>query len=166
MYASVAVDQLIKIYVCFCCSGSTDQDLCMLRLQWISYSRFVYTSVTVDQLIMICMDFFIAGAQTTSTTLDFVFSMMLLYPDVQRRAQAELDAVIGRDRPPQLSDRNKYVLRSLPLATAVSHMTYCTVRASLSSCSTLIRHFPSPACVRSTVSLPGASSWRLHITRK
>jgi cytochrome P450 len=57
---------------------------------------------------MICMDFFIAGAQTTSTTLDFVFSMMLLYPDVQRRAQAQLDAVIGRGRPPQLSDRNKY----------------------------------------------------------
>jgi hypothetical protein len=58
---------------------------------------------------MICMDFFIAGAQTTSTTLDFVFIMMLLYPDVQRRAQAQLDAVVGRGRPPQLADRNKYV---------------------------------------------------------
>jgi cytochrome P450 len=53
------------------------------------------------------MDFFIAGAQTTSTTLDFVFIMMLLYPDVQRRAQAQLDAVIGRDRLPELADRSK-----------------------------------------------------------
>ncbi|PNF29827.1 hypothetical protein B7P43_G09526 [Cryptotermes secundus] len=72
------------------------------------------SSFTVDQLIMICMDFFIAGAQTTSTTLDFVFIMMLLYPDVQRRVQAELDAVVGRGRPPQLADRNK-----LPYVEAV-----------------------------------------------
>jgi cytochrome P450 len=60
---------------------------------------------------MICMDFFIAGAQTTSTTLDFVFNMMLLYPDVQRRAQVQLDTVVGRGRPPQLADRNKYAPR-------------------------------------------------------
>jgi cytochrome P450 len=64
-------------------------------------------SVAVDQLIMICMDFFIAGSLTASTTLDYIFLMMLLYPNVQRRVQAELDAVIGRDRLPQPSDRNK-----------------------------------------------------------
>jgi len=64
-------------------------------------------SVAVDQLIMICMDFFIAGSQTASTTLDYVFLMMLLYPNVQRRVQAELDAVVGRDRLPQPADRSK-----------------------------------------------------------
>jgi cytochrome P450 len=53
------------------------------------------------------MDFFIAGSRTTSTTLDYIFLMMLLYPDVQRRAQAELDAVVGRGRLPQLADRKK-----------------------------------------------------------
>jgi cytochrome P450 len=55
------------------------------------------------------MDFFIAGAQTTSTTLHYVFLMMLLYPDVQCRAHAQLDAVVGRNRLPELADRNKYV---------------------------------------------------------
>ncbi|THG99744.1 hypothetical protein EW026_g2677 [Hermanssonia centrifuga] len=32
---------------------------------------------------------------------------MVLYPDVMRRAQAEIDAVIGRDRTPSFSDRDK-----------------------------------------------------------
>lgn len=39
---------------------------------------------------------------------------MLLYPDVQRKAQAELDRVVGSDRLPEFSDE-----RSLPYITAV-----------------------------------------------
>ena len=31
---------------------------------------------------------------------------MQLYPDVQRRAQAELDAVVGNDRLPSFNDRD------------------------------------------------------------
>ena len=29
---------------------------------------------------------------------------MVLYPDVKHKAQAEIDAVIGRDRPPTIED--------------------------------------------------------------
>ncbi|PSN47974.1 hypothetical protein C0J52_09985 [Blattella germanica] len=64
--------------------------------------------MAVEQLIMICMDFFIAGAQTTSTTLDFVFLMMLLYPEVQRKAYEQLVSVVGCDRLPTNNDRSKY----------------------------------------------------------
>ena len=32
---------------------------------------------------------------------------MILYPECQKRAQAELDAVIGTDRHPTLADRSK-----------------------------------------------------------
>lgn len=39
---------------------------------------------------------------------------MSLYPDVQRKAQVELDAVVGQGRLPQLADRDK-----LPYVTAV-----------------------------------------------
>ena len=39
---------------------------------------------------------------------------MTLYPDVQRRAQAEIDAVVGRDRIPKVSDRE-----SLPYIEAI-----------------------------------------------
>jgi cytochrome P450 len=34
-----------------------------------------------------------------------LFLALVLFPQVQRRAQAELDAVIGRDRLPTLNDR-------------------------------------------------------------
>jgi hypothetical protein len=44
---------------------------------------------------------------TGSTKLDYVFLMMLMYPITQRRVQAELDAVVGRDRLPQPADKNK-----------------------------------------------------------
>lgn len=55
--------------------------------------------------MQICMDFFIAGAIPIGATLDFLVLMMLLHPDVQQKAQKEIDAVVGKDRVPQLSDK-------------------------------------------------------------
>jgi cytochrome P450 len=43
--------------------------------------------------------------QTFGTLMVFVMAM-LLYPDVLRKAQAELDAVIGRERIPTFEDRD------------------------------------------------------------
>jgi cytochrome P450 len=34
-----------------------------------------------------------------------LFLVLVLFPQVQRRAQAELDAVVGRDRLPTFNDR-------------------------------------------------------------
>ncbi|XP_069701115.1 methyl farnesoate epoxidase-like isoform X2 [Periplaneta americana] len=57
------------------------------------------------QLVSLCLDLFMAGSETTSNTLGFAVMYMLLHPDVQSRAQAELDSVVGRDRQPTLQDR-------------------------------------------------------------
>lgn len=43
---------------------------------------------------------------------------MMLFPEVQRRAQEELDEVIGQDRLPEFEDRD-----SLPFITAVVYET-------------------------------------------
>jgi len=43
--------------------------------------------------------------QTASTLTIFVLAMML-YPDVQKRAQAEIDATIGTERLPTFEDRS------------------------------------------------------------
>nr|CAD7450965.1 unnamed protein product [Timema bartmani] len=51
------------------------------------------------------MDMFMAGSETTSKSLGFGFLYLLLFPEVQKRAQAEIDAVVGRDRLPSLNDR-------------------------------------------------------------
>jgi len=51
--------------------------------------------------------------QTVSTLTSFVL-VMLLYPEVQMKAQKELDAVVGQDRLPEFSDRT-----SLPYTNAI-----------------------------------------------
>ncbi len=55
-----------------------------------------------------------AGAETTSTSLTWWALAMIAQPGIQRRAQAELDAVVGRARPPTFSDAS-----SLPYIQAI-----------------------------------------------
>ncbi|XP_054274087.1 probable cytochrome P450 303a1 [Macrosteles quadrilineatus] len=62
-------------------------------------------SFSEDQLLAICLDMFMAGSETTSKSLAFCFLYMLLFPDVQKKAQEEIDRVVGRDRLPNLNDR-------------------------------------------------------------
>ncbi|KAH8990403.1 cytochrome P450 [Lactarius hatsudake] len=45
-----------------------------------------------------------AGAETTSAALAWWMLAMAIYPEVQKRAQAELDAVVGRSRTPTFAD--------------------------------------------------------------
>ncbi|GLB38581.1 LOW QUALITY PROTEIN: putative cytochrome p450 [Lyophyllum shimeji] len=51
----------------------------------------------------------IAGAETTSSTLAFFVLAMVLYPECQKKAQQEIDAVIGPDRLPDFNDRLPYL---------------------------------------------------------
>nr|QTW43689.1 CYP3082A1 [Eurytemora affinis] len=53
---------------------------------------------TEDQLVHICMDMFLAGAETTSKTQEFIIAMMLNYPEVQQKVQEEMDSVM-KDKP-------------------------------------------------------------------
>ncbi|KAF8817026.1 cytochrome P450 [Phlegmacium glaucopus] len=54
------------------------------------------------------------GADTTVSAIHAFFLAMTLYPDVARKAQEELDAVVGQDRLPSFSDRE-----SLPYINAL-----------------------------------------------
>ena len=51
------------------------------------------------------MDFFMAGSETTSTTLTWAMLYMVRNPQVQSKVQEELDTVVGRNRNPTLQDR-------------------------------------------------------------
>ncbi|OJT02970.1 O-methylsterigmatocystin oxidoreductase [Trametes pubescens] len=57
---------------------------------------------------------YLTGADTSLFSTQAMFLAMVLYPDVQKKAQQELDAVIGPDRLPEFSDRD-----SLPYINAV-----------------------------------------------
>ncbi|KAJ7598124.1 cytochrome P450 [Mycena floridula] len=48
---------------------------------------------------------FAGGSDTTVVVIQTYFLTMTLYPDVQAKVQAEMDAVIGRDRLPTFEDR-------------------------------------------------------------
>lgn len=58
-----------------------------------------------------------------STMQTFILAM-LLYPDVYRKAQEEMDRVVGTTRLPELDDRD-----SLPYLNAIIKETYRCVLA-------------------------------------
>ncbi|KAG8686093.1 hypothetical protein FRC11_009520, partial [Ceratobasidium sp. 423] len=48
---------------------------------------------------------FTAGSTTTASIVNSFFMMAALYPEVAKKAQAEIDSVVGRERIPGLHDR-------------------------------------------------------------
>ncbi|NXO87366.1 CP2J2 protein, partial [Sitta europaea] len=58
-----------------------------------------------ENLIACALDLMFAGTETTSSTLRWALLFMAMHPEIQARAQAEIDAVIGQARPPTLEDR-------------------------------------------------------------
>ncbi|KAM4750716.1 cytochrome P450 2U1 isoform 2-T2 [Anableps anableps] len=63
------------------------------------------SSFTEDYLFYIIGDLFIAGTDTTTNSVLWVLLYLVLYPDIQEQVQAEIDRVVGRRRPPSLTDR-------------------------------------------------------------
>ncbi|KAI0264164.1 cytochrome P450 [Gloeopeniophorella convolvens] len=57
---------------------------------------------------------YLAGADTTVSALSALFCVVAMYPDLQRRAQEELDAVTGGERLPDYDDRSR-----LPFVDAI-----------------------------------------------
>ena len=63
------------------------------------------THLADAELLAVLDDLFLAGTETTSTTLRWAILYMIAFPDVQRKAQEEIDRVVGRNRLPKLSDK-------------------------------------------------------------
>jgi cytochrome P450 len=57
---------------------------------------------------------YLGGSDTTVAAVISFFLAMVIYPDVQLRAQAELDSVAGRGRLPEFSDK-----QDMPYVNAV-----------------------------------------------
>lgn len=59
------------------------------------------------QLLAVCLDLFMAGNETTSKSLNFMFLHIVRNEKIQMRAREEIDRVVGKSRLPTLDDRVK-----------------------------------------------------------
>ena len=82
-----------------------------MRLKFQIYARI---SVSEKELRFAIHDLFLAGSETTTTTLRWSLLFMAAYPDIQQKVYEELSATIGKDRQPSMNDK-----RNTPYTEAV-----------------------------------------------
>ena len=74
-----------------------------------------HSSFTEQQLLVLCSELFGAGGEPTSVTLKWAIRYLAMNPEIQRKAQQEIDDVVGNgDRPVEFADRT-----SLPYIQAL-----------------------------------------------
>ena len=89
----------------------------------------VHKLLTDKHMILTLMDVFLAGLDTTATTLRWAIAYLVTYPEVQARVQQELDDVIGRDHLASLQDKTSLpfvratITETLRLATVLPLLT-------------------------------------------
>ncbi|XP_060077653.1 cytochrome P450 2B4-like [Ylistrum balloti] len=81
------------------------KDFIDVYLKEIKNNRKEDSSFTVSQLVFTIGDMFVAGMETTTTTLLWTILFFLHHPDVQKRCHEEVTRVVGEGRFPSLSDR-------------------------------------------------------------
>ncbi|KAF5335042.1 hypothetical protein D9758_017438 [Tetrapyrgos nigripes] len=90
------------------------------ELKWAAASFYAAGSDTVCRQLYVPVSVFANyRAKKTVSVIYCYFLACCIYPDIQRKAQAEVDRVVGKDRLPTLADRD-----SLPYVAAVIKELY------------------------------------------
>lgn len=84
-----------------------------------------YKERGIESLVSSMTDLFLAGTETTSSSLLWAFLFLLHHPEMQQRIHKEIDDVVGTSRPVSLDDRaslpytNAFLMESMRMATIV-----------------------------------------------
>ena len=96
--------------------------------------------LTDGNLIMTMAEVFMAGLETTASTLCWALLYLIHNPEVQKMLHQELDQVVGPDRLPELEDK-----KNLPYLEATITETL-RLSSLLSLCQFLIKRQWTPLC--------------------
>ncbi|XP_009695741.1 PREDICTED: cytochrome P450 2C19-like isoform X3 [Cariama cristata] len=88
----------------------------MMNSHWGQEQECPSSGFHMKNLITSTFDLFIAGTETTSTTIRYGLLLLLKYPKIQEKVQEEIDRVVGRSRRPCVADRTQ-----MPYTDAVVH---------------------------------------------
>ncbi|KAG6498306.1 flavonoid 3'-monooxygenase CYP75B137-like [Zingiber officinale] len=116
------------------------------------------TPFTMTNVKALLMDMVVGGTETTSNTVEWAMAEMLHKPEILRRAQAEVDAVVGRDAVVEESH-----IGHLPYLAAVIKETL-RLHPALPL---MVPHCPSATCVVGGYSVPAGARvfvnvWAIH----
>ncbi|KAM4695598.1 cytochrome P450 2G1-like [Rhinophrynus dorsalis] len=64
------------------------------------------TEFTMKNILMTFFSLFLAGMESSATTLRFALLMLVKYTEIQAKIHNEIDKVIGRERVPNMGDRS------------------------------------------------------------
>ncbi|KAH8987295.1 cytochrome P450 [Lactarius akahatsu] len=79
--------------------GSERPSICASLFKGFDHNQFSH-----QEMAWFAGALFVAGAETTSTTMSWWALAMIAHPEVQKRAHIELDTVVSRSRTPTFSD--------------------------------------------------------------
>ncbi|XP_073497694.1 cytochrome P450 2G1-like isoform X2 [Phyllobates terribilis] len=65
------------------------------------------TEFHMTNLLNSTLQIFVAGVETTSTTLTYSLLLLMKFPQMLEKVHKEIDQVVGRDRCPKMQDRSK-----------------------------------------------------------
>ncbi|THH17276.1 hypothetical protein EW146_g3521 [Bondarzewia mesenterica] len=102
-YTQAMLDEPYKVVKAQMASGTAEPSLMAIELENLNDSK----EVDITLIKNVAAVSYAAGADTTVAALMSFFLNMLLHPEVQHKAQEEVDRVVGPDRLPEFSDRDQ-----------------------------------------------------------
>lgn len=107
----------------------------------------LFTEANVYKIIV---DLFLAGGETTGSSLDWALLYMIMFPDVQIRCFEEIHKVVGCGRPVSVTDRNNlpYIQATLLELQRISNtLTFSLPHVAIQDTTVLGNHIPKDSIV-------------------